>query len=180
MNEALRGRVRWVLLVSLALNIALALALALPRLGIVGGSRGGWDGNRLPGPWVLRSALSEERRAEIRPMLEPHRAPIRAAIRDARQARRDLDMLLRAEEVDAATLDATLAELRRRDGVTIEVVHRMLAEAILQMEPGEREKLADRLSRRDGDRDRGRDSDRGRDGDREPRPAPDSAAAPGG
>ena len=166
---------RWLLLGSLALNVALLVALALPQFGVIVGGDGRERGERMriPGPWALRSALGEERRAQIEPLLRQHRAPIRSAVRETRAARRAVNEALQAEPFDRARLERELATLRALDGVTAAAVHAMLVDAVAELEVGEREAVAERMWRRHRGERRERRNEAGRDeaadrGDRRP------------
>jgi uncharacterized membrane protein len=141
---------RALLLGSLALNLALLLALALPHFGIVlgGGGHPRGEGMRIPGPMVLRGALSDERRQVLEPVLSQHRAPVRSAVREARAARRAVDAALRAEPFDRGAFERALAELRERDAVTAAAVHVMLSAAVVELDGAERIAVAERMWRR--------------------------------
>jgi uncharacterized membrane protein len=147
MNGVLAGRSgRWLLLGSLAVNLALIVALLLPALGYGRNERGG--GQRMATPWVLRAVLAPERQAEIEPILRQHRPALRTAVRAARDARREVDTELRRDPFERERLDGALALLRQRDQATAEALHAMLSDAIEQLDPAERQALAERLWQR--------------------------------
>lgn len=151
MTDILAGRGgRWLLLGSLALNLALLVALLLPQLGL---HRHQHDhgGGRMATPGTLRDVLPDVRFAEIRPLLRQHRPGLRAAITETRAARRAVDAELRREPFDRIAFETTLAELRQRDQATAAAAHRMLTDAIVALDAAERRALADRLWQRRGD-----------------------------
>lgn len=150
MSEFFAGRgARWLLLGSLALNLALLVALLLPLAGIVGG-RHMHRGGPLATPWTLRELLPRERWDALRPVLQQHRHAMRSAMRAAGDGRRAVDAELRRDPFDRLAFEAALAEVRVRDQATAAALHAMLTDAIVQLDREERAALADRLWRRGG------------------------------
>jgi uncharacterized membrane protein len=165
---------RWLLLASLALNLTLLVALGWSRVGVtpdqVAGTRG--DSSRIPGPWTLRAGLSEERRAEIDPILRQHREPVRDAVRATRAARREVNAALQADPFDGAAFEQALARLRVLDAATAEAVHAMLVDSVAELTLEERTHVAERMWRRRGGdtRQRREGRERAREGERRDRP----------
>ncbi len=173
-TPAPRRTLRWILLGSLGLNVALAAALVAPGLGLVDEpDRQRYTPNAFT-PMSLRRVLTAEQREQLRPLWHQHRPEVRNAIREARQARRSLLDALRADELDRPTLERALADSRAHDLLMVEAGHRMLLDALLQLGPEQRRTLADQLEvrqrrpeRSDRDRDR-RDDARRNARDRHP------------
>jgi uncharacterized membrane protein len=152
---------RILLLASLALNVTLLVVLGLSRATAPHhhGEGGPGSGSRIPGPWALRAALTDDRRAEIDPILGEHREPVRDAVRATREARREVNAVLRADPFDRGAFAAALARLRVQDAATAEAVHAMLVDTTAALTAEEREVLADRMWRRRGGEHRQRRGD---------------------
>jgi uncharacterized membrane protein len=165
---------RWLLLASLALNLTLLVALGVARVVSPPGHHGGGprgESSRFPAPWALRAGLSEERRADIEPILRQHREPVRDAVRATRNARREVNVALRAEPFDPVAFDHALARLRMHDAATAAAVHAMLVETVAELTVEERAVVAERMWRRRGGehRQHREGGARSRDGERQDR-----------
>jgi uncharacterized membrane protein len=140
---------RWILLVSLALNLALLIALLLPRvgLGLAAGEpatrRGG--GGAGPVPWVIRSVFEGDRREQVTAIMQDHREPIRAVLREVRRARRDVGAALHADPFEPASLEQALEHLRRAEAAASIAMHHMLADVVEDLDGSERAAVAERL-----------------------------------
>ena len=122
---------RWVLLLSLALNVALGAALLLPLVAAdhYRGQRSGHShgGDHMPSPRQLRRLLGEEREAVVDAVFEKHRPALRETFRPLHAARGAVHAAMHAEPFDRAALDAAFAELRERDAATAAAVQAMLS-----------------------------------------------------
>lgn len=138
------------LAVSLALNLALLVAIVLPWFGWRASplARMPFAGLAIPGPQELRESLPAERRALVEAVLAQHRSGIRERMRAAHEARLHLDVLLRDERLDPVALEAGFAALREQEVAVAGAVHAMLADLMLQLDPAERRALADGMARR--------------------------------
>lgn len=144
---------RWLLLGSLSLNLLLAATLlawawrapAAPEQAITESARDLRD----PGPprrW--ERVLGPERRDLVRASLGPEREALREAARAAQAARMEVAATLRAQPFEPTRLDAALAEQRAREQAVAERVHAGLRRLAEQLEPEERQRLAERVAER--------------------------------
>lgn len=146
---------RWVLLVSLGLNVALGTALVLPWLVP---ERFGYDEERrrgpghgpdhLPSPRHLRQVLDQDRRAEVEAIMDRHRPGVRATFRPLREARERAHAALHAEPFDREALDRAFAELRARDAESAMAVQAMMADVAAALTPAERARMAELMPER--------------------------------
>lgn len=140
---------RWLLLVSLALNVALLAGIAWEYFD--------HDGPRhprghalhmatmthpMPNPMRLRGSLPEDRRGIVDAVLDEHRARIRDSVRGVFQARARVHALMAADTIDRPALDRAFAELRERDAEAARTVQAMLTELAIRLTPEERRALA--------------------------------------
>ena len=144
---------RVLLVASLALNVAFAAGFAWRHFDGHDGRSGGhrphaMRGTMMPSPRVLRQVLPEERRAVVDAVLEEHRQPIRANVREVYQARTAVHELMTAETIDRAALDQAFADLRARDTEAATAVQAMLTELATELTPAERRALAEAVHRR--------------------------------
>jgi uncharacterized membrane protein len=157
--------VRWALLLSLAINVALIAVLAWQHAPWR--ERGGYGRHaaipHLLDVRALRGALTPERESILRPVLEAHRENIRGRLGDLFRARRALRETIAAEPFDAAALEAAFAQLRAADAATASEAHAMLVEVLAAATPEERKKMAELMAKR-GPRG-GRREHQARDGD---------------
>ena len=135
---------RYLLLASLALN--LALGASLTWLAFKPGHAPHQTHAREPRPMfhpeALRRALPAERRPMIDAVLASHRQAMHARIDRMRQAREAVREAIRAEPFERERLDAAFAQLRESETLTAEQAHRLLADLAAQATPQERERLA--------------------------------------
>lgn len=173
-RRAGRGWRRWLLIGSLALNLLVLAWLGVAALhwsGVID-HRGGfghhdarhWEG--APGgpphhagegrgfqrPRGLFRAFLEERGigddARLKPIFERHGPALRAAFREARDARHELRDLMEAAAsggaLDKAALGRALAEVRRATAAVQERMHATLLDAADVLTPEELERLVER------------------------------------
>ncbi|MBP5856443.1 periplasmic heavy metal sensor [Marivibrio halodurans] len=165
---------RWLLIGSLALNLLVLAWLGMAALhwsGVID-HRGGFghhdarqwesgpggpshhagEGRGFQRPRGLFRAFLDERGigddARLRPIFERHGPALRAAFREARDARRRLrDLMAGAAEgdgLDKAALDGALAEVRRTTRAVQERMHATLLDAADVLTPEELEALVER------------------------------------
>ncbi|GAB3726513.1 hypothetical protein GCM10028862_01890 [Luteimonas pelagia] len=144
-------RTRWVLVASLALNVALLAGFAWQHLHDDGPRHGPpghpLRGGMMPSPRLLRGALPAERQAVVDAILEKHRAGIRASVRDVFEARRAVHAQLTADTVDADAMEAAFADLRTHDAAAASAVQAMLTDLATELTPEERRAVADAMHR---------------------------------
>jgi uncharacterized membrane protein len=146
---------RWLLLGSLALNLVLLPAVLLPWFGVGITPEPPAEHRQrrsLPSPWALRAALDEDGRERFNLVMERHRPMMRAAIREVRGSRREVDAAIRAEPFDGSALEQALSGLRRHEAAATAAVHALLVEAIAELDRSQRTALAEQLWRGGGDR----------------------------
>lgn len=168
-------RFRWVLLLSLALNVLLAAVVGTAWLHHHDGRGRGMGGAvHLPRGERLEKVLPEADRPALRAAYDRHRDDIRpkiGALWDARNAVREA---LHAEPFDAARATAALATLREREGAVAAAVHGLLVDLSASVSPEGRIAIA-KLSTTHGRGDRHRRDRDARDDSPSPRapsPAP--------
>lgn len=168
-----RSPLRWLLLGSLALNLALAVALGLALLR----SPPGWEPG-VPSPRALRQALPEASQPTLRAVLEEHRPALRDAMRARREARRTVRPLLAADEFQRDRAEAALAVLREREQAASVAAHGMLLDLLEQLSPAERRELAKALLQRHRHGQRGQEERRQRREQRQAEAARQAKADP--
>ena len=141
------GRLRWVLLVSLGLNVALGTALLLPwampaHFHHARHHAPGHGGDHLPSPRHMRRVLGPQRAADVEAVMERHRPAIRATFGPLREARQHAHAVLQSDPFDPEALQQAFAELRARDAETAAAVQAMLAEVAATLSAEERRRLA--------------------------------------
>lgn len=139
-----RRRLRWALVVSLAVNLALIGLMA----GAVLQDRGrtGQRGIDLSmGP--IGAALDAESRAEIGRDIAGRIKPVEQR-RAMQRSFEDIKALLRAETFDAAAFAAAIAAPQARMKDIREAATAALVARVAAMTPAERQELADRISLR--------------------------------
>lgn len=149
MSTTPNRRLRWPLLISLGLNVALITVLlfaAADRYAPDHGRHGGRMG--LPSPRLLLSALPEERRATLDELYSTHRQGVRAAMRERRQARREVRQLMLAEDFDPGRIELAFADLRAKDELAAQAVQSMLIELLSELTPEERMRIAELVPQR--------------------------------
>lgn len=145
---------RFILIVSLSLNLALAVAVGWLA----------WQSNRAM-PEVqtrqpramfhsdaLRRALPPERGVFVDRILAQHRESMRAHIEQLNHARAQVRQAIRAEPFTRHALDDAFAQLREAEGGAAQEAHTLLSELVEQAEPQERARLARLVPERRGRR----------------------------
>ncbi len=143
---------RWLLLASLGLNLALGVALGLHLWR----TPPGWEPG-IPGPRALRQAVPEASQPLLRSVFDQHRPALRGAMRERRQARREVRSLLAADNFQRDSAASALATLRERDLAASAAAHAVLLDLLVQMESAERQQLVEGMLQR---RRHGADSER--------------------
>lgn len=140
---------RWLLVVSLALNLAVIAGIAWHHLGDGEHRRARMHAMHapMPNPMLLRRVLSEERQAVVDATLDAHRPRIRASVRAVIAARREAHALMTAETLDPQALDAAFETLRQRDAEAAAAVQAMLTDLLPKLTPEERQKLGEAMHR---------------------------------
>lgn len=148
MNPSLARALPIVLVVSLALNLFLAGAIAshlLHRGPDHGAMERPHRHGLLPHPRQLRHALSPEAQARFDALHEAHRPRIRERLRAVGAARRALGEVLRAEPLDRARMDAAFAALREEEGRLAAETQSMFGTLALELSPEDRARLAEMI-----------------------------------
>jgi uncharacterized membrane protein len=143
--------VRIVLLVSLSLNLLLAVAAGglWWRQHAAPPPHEALEARSLPDPRKIAKALPPERRALVREALAPDRAGFAEDLRALRAAHAEVRDALRVQPYEASALEAALAEVRERERAMAERVHAGLVRLSAQLTDAERALLADSVPRRD-------------------------------
>ncbi len=157
--NALPKRYRWLLLLSLALNIGLVTALVAHH----------WHDNerhasaerrwsRIPDSRQLARALEDADRRILGEVLERHRQHISGPYRPLGNARREVAEALRAEPFDPDDLSLAFADMRSSEDAMGEAKHAFMLELATRISADGRQRIADRMQRGR----RGRDTERRR------------------
>jgi uncharacterized membrane protein len=162
-------RFRWVLLVSVALNLLLAAIVASSWLHHRGGRGHGSGGTvRLPRAEVLAQLLPEADGPAVRAAYGRHRDSIRPQLEPLWEARREVRAALDADPYDAQRAEAALATLREREAALATAVHALLMDLSANVSPEGRAAIAKLSTTRHGHGHRRGGRDESRDGkDRE-------------
>ena len=140
-------RLRTALLLSLAVNVLLAAALAAGAWRQSGRVEQAGVPMRMPGPMQIARALPEEDRPVMRDVLAEHRGEMRPRIMEARRARQAVRDALLADPFDAAALERALAEMRMRDSEVVTFAQTLLAEVAGKVSPQGRQAMAKVIER---------------------------------
>ncbi len=139
-------RIKWLLAVSLVLNVFLVG-------GIAGGMYRWWSAGPQTAA-VQRSlrlaaeALPAERRDTFRDTLRNARRDIQPTVREARESRRELVRLLAAPQFDRPAVEAALGRARQADAVIRARVEREVVEFASTLPEDERNKFVQGLVQR--------------------------------
>jgi uncharacterized membrane protein len=142
-SRQIASPLRWLLLASLGLNLALGLALGLHLWR----TPPGWEPG-IPGPRALRQAVPEASQPLLRSVFDQHRPALRGAMRERRQARREVRQLLAADDFQRDSAESALAVLRERDQAASAAAHAVLLDLLVQMAPAERQQLVEGMLQR--------------------------------
>ena len=149
MNAPVSRTLRIALLLSLALNLALAAMVAWHH----GPWRGEGRGRHAPSlPHLfdvraLRRVIPEERRHVLTPVFEKHRPEMRTRLHALFAARGDVRQAIAAEPFDPVALESAFARLREADRATAEQAQAMMAEVLAVATPEERRRMAEVMAR---------------------------------
>ena len=165
-------RFRWVLLLSVALNVLLAAVVGSAWLAHRhgGGGHGIGGSVRLPRGEELEKVLPEADRAALRGAYDRHRDDIRPKLGALWDARREVHDALRTEPFDATRAATALATLREREAAVATAVHALLVDLSSSVSPEGRAAIAKVSTMRHG---RGHRRERG--GQERPAPSPSPA-----
>ena len=157
--SAMPKRYRWLLLLSLALNLGLASALVAHHWR--GDERHGsaerrWS--RLPDSRQLARVLGDADQRILRQVLDSHREQIGGQFRPLGDARRDVAQALRAEPFDPQRLSLAFARMRGSEGAMGQAMHDFMLDLATQVSADGRQRIAERLERGR----RGRSAEHGR------------------
>ena len=94
------------------------------------------------------AALDDDARPLARDVRREYGPRLRQAGKAMHEARRDVGKMLRADEIDPVTLEAALAELRRRSDEAQAVMHEVLMKAIGNLTPDQRRKFLEAAMQR--------------------------------
>ncbi len=142
------------LVVSIALNMFLGGMIAsawIARRHFQNEFRPGGESGAMAGPSEMRRGLTKldpAARQTARRELESHRDALRQAGGDMLRARRDLQEILRQDEIDPAALDKAFAEIRRTSDAAQAETHRALADIVIQLPPDQRRRFLEAALRR--------------------------------
>jgi len=153
MNLPNTTAMRWLLLASLGLNIALLSGLAVhvfehDRQSHREGRGTMGRGGMLPHPMLIRRVMSDEGEPVADAVMQTHRDGIRRALRARADARAEVHAVLSATTLDRPALDRAFAALRARDAEAATAVQAMLTELMVQLTPEERRALVEGMRRR--------------------------------
>lgn len=141
-------RYRWLLLLSLALNLGLATALVAHHWHQ--SERPGSDERRwarLPDSRQLVKALDGPDRDILSAVLESHREALGSNFRPLGDARRDIAEALRADPFDPTALDRAFAQTRDREGNMANAMHAFMRDLATRVSAQGRQRIADRMER---------------------------------
>jgi uncharacterized membrane protein len=155
-KHRLSGRIRWLLIASLTLNLLVAGVVAGAALRHAGGDRMPVTADRSIGfgPWS--GGLDRDDLRALRRGFDASGHDLRAARAEDRADRATLIAALRADPFNPAALDAVAERMRARTLDRLDLGHRLIRNHIVAMTPEARRAFADRLERHLS---RGRDRD---------------------
>lgn len=148
--SAIPGKYRWLLLLSLALNLGLGAALGAMHWQHQHGSHSSADERRwarIPNPRMLARSLDEADRRILLEVVETHRDQLGARFRPLGAARRELAAALRAEPFEPAAMQAAFARMRDSESGTTEAMHAFMLELATRVSADGRKRIADQLER---------------------------------
>lgn len=141
---------RWLLLLSLALNLGLGAALGAMHWHHQQGNQAGtserrWS--RIPNPRMLARTLEEADRKILLEVIEVHRGKLGDHFRPLGHARRELADALRAEPFDPAAMQAAFERIRDSESGTASAMHAFMLELATRVSSDGRKRIADQLER---------------------------------
>lgn len=128
--------IRWTLLLSLLLNVALLAVLAT-----------WWAGQRDSAGPVATTATPADtaHRERFRAAMAPHRERIREHAAEVDRARSEVAGVLQAEPLDAAALETAFTRLREAEAAAARASHVALAETAQALDADGRARMAQRI-----------------------------------
>lgn len=148
--SALPRAYRYLLLLSLALNLGLGASLVAShwhhRPDEPSASERRWA--RIPDPRMFARSLDEADRKVLSAVLEAHRPALGAHFRPLGVARRQLAEALRAEPFDPAAMQQAFEGMRGAEAGTAQAMHAFMLELATKVSPAGRQRIADHLERR--------------------------------
>lgn len=143
-RPATARRWRWVLIVSLTLNLLVVGVVAGTVLRHAGGDGPPEAARALGfGPWSR--GLSHDDHQALRRAFEASGQDFRAAWREERADRSALIAALQAEPFDPAALDAIAARMHARSVTRMDLGQRLIRDHVVAMTPEARHALAERM-----------------------------------
>jgi len=98
-------------------------------------------------PGMMRGGADDATREILRNAFDAERDNLRGALKDAAAARRASEAILRADPLDAAQLNTTMAQLRASNTAAQESLHRALRDAAAKLDVNQRQALGRLLER---------------------------------
>ena len=140
---------RYLLLLSLALNLGLGAALVAIHWHHPADQSGAAERRwaRIPNPRMLAGALDEADRKILLQVVETHRDQLGDRFRPLGGARRELAAALRAEPFDPAAMQRAFDRMRESESGTTEAMHAFMLELATRVSPAGRQRIADHLER---------------------------------
>jgi uncharacterized membrane protein len=147
--SALPRTYRYLLLLSLALNLGLGAALFTVQWHHQQSRQEGADRRwaRIPSPRMLAGALDEADRRILLEVIETHRGKLGEHFRPLGGARRELAEALRAEPFDPAAMQAAFERMRDSESGTAAAMHAFMLELATRVSADGRKRIADQLER---------------------------------
>jgi uncharacterized membrane protein len=140
---------RYLLLLSLALNLGLGAALFTAQWQHQQSRQEGADRrwSRIPNPRLLARTLDEADRKILLEVVEGHRDRLGERFRPLGGARRELAEALRAEPFDPAAMQRAFERTRDSESGTAEAMHAFMLELATRVSADGRKRIADQLER---------------------------------
>ncbi|MBY0511036.1 MAG: periplasmic heavy metal sensor [Rhodospirillaceae bacterium] len=136
-------KLTWILLASLLINAAL--------VGFLIGNHGRGGPRdflvRRGPPGMMQGRADESARGVLRDSFSAERDNLEKAAKDVAEARRESEAILRADPLDIAKLDESMARLRGASRATQEAFHRALRDAATKLDATQRAALGRMLER---------------------------------
>jgi uncharacterized membrane protein len=141
---------RYLLLLSLALNLGLGAALLSAHWHQQQASTSGMSDRRwarIPSPRMLAGALDEADRKILLEVIETHRGKLGEHFRPLGGARRELAEALRAEPFDPVAMQRAFGRIRESESGTATAMHAFMLDLAIRVSPSGRQRIADQLER---------------------------------
>jgi uncharacterized membrane protein len=147
--SALPRTYRYLLLLSLALNLGLGAALFTAQWHHQQSRQEGADRRwaRIPNPRMLAGALDDADRKILLEVVESHRSKLGEHFRPLGGARRELAEALRAEPFDPAAMQRAFERMRDSESGTAAAMHAFMLDLATRVSADGRKRIADQLER---------------------------------